>query len=96
MLLLVLAKHKSVFKFRWTGLTITIFNVKIPWGSYKLTKYAVKLTLYYVQLHGFVPVTKLPKWASKAKGFFLPAYLSTSSNTMFSLSQDFNFPSLSK
>lgn len=39
----------------------------MPWGSYKLTKYAVKLTLYCVQLYGFIPVTKLPKWASEVK-----------------------------
>lgn len=39
----------------------------MPWGSYKLTKYAAKLTLYCVQLYGFIPVTKLPKWASEVK-----------------------------
>lgn len=39
----------------------------MPWGSYKLTKYAAKLTLYCVQLYGFIPVTKLPKRASEVK-----------------------------
>lgn len=39
-------QSKLIFKFRWTGLTITIFTVKMPQGSYKRTKYAVNLRLY--------------------------------------------------
>lgn len=63
-------QSKLIFKFRWTGLTITIFTVKMPQGSYKRTKYAVNLPLYCVQLYGFVPGTRLPRWPARERGFF--------------------------
>ena len=63
-------QSKLIFKFRWTGLTITIFTVKMPQGSYKRTKYAVNLRLYCVQLCGFVPAAKLPNGASSGKAAF--------------------------
>lgn len=80
-------QSKLIFKFRWTGLTITIFTVKMPQGSYKRTKYAVNLPLYCVQLYGFVPGTKLPNWASNVK----EAFFQNLSITMLCLSLDFHF-----
>lgn len=65
-------QSKLIFKFRWTGLTMTIFTVKMPQGSYKRTKYAINLPLYCVQLYGFVPGTKLPNQASNVKEAFFP------------------------
>lgn len=80
-------QSKLIFKFRWTGLTITIFTVKMPQGSYKRTKYAVNLPLYCVQLCGFVPATKLPNGASNVK----EAFFQKLSITMLCLSLDFHF-----
>lgn len=72
MLPLISCKVSSHVKFRWTGLTTTIFNVKMPQGSYKRTKYVVSLTLYCVQLYGFLPEAKLPNRTSKVKEAFPP------------------------
>lgn len=80
-------QSKLIFKFRWARLTITIFTVKMPQGSYKRTKYAVNLPLYCVQLYGFVPGTKLPNWASNVK----EAFFQNLSITMLCLSLDFHF-----
>lgn len=80
-------QSKLIFKFRWTRLTITIFTVKMPQGSYKRTKYAVNLPLYCMQLYGFVPGTKLPHWASNVK----EAFFQNLSITMLCLSLDFHF-----
>lgn len=88
-------QNNFIFKFRWTVLTITIFNVKIPRGGYKLTKYAVKPTLYYVQLHGSVPVTKPPKWASKVEEIFF-LHLLPPLTQCLACHKILNFPSLSK
>lgn len=59
----------------------------MPQGSYKRTKYVVNLTLYCVQLYGFLPEAMLPNWASRVKEAFPP----TLSVTMLCLSLHFHF-----